>query len=220
MKINFLGDSITEGACASVTEKRYSTLVCEMLGAEERNYGIGGTRIAKQKNPNPESWEDDKDFISRAPTMDKDADFVFVFGGTNDYGHGNVPLGNMTNETEYTFYGALKRLVQYLISTYGKEKLCFILPIHRYNENNPYGEGNKAVAGAPLSAYVQAEKEVFNHYGVEYLDFNQLFPVPKTNMGDELTQDGLHPNDAGHKILAEQLLCYLKRKFSSCNKKK
>ena len=51
MKINFLGDSITEGACATASGMRYSSLACQMLGAEENNYGIGGTRIAKQKNP-------------------------------------------------------------------------------------------------------------------------------------------------------------------------
>ena len=208
MKINFLGDSITEGACASTNDKRYSTLVCKMLGAEERNYGIGGTRIAKQKNPKEGVWEDDKDFITRAPIMDKDADFVFIFGGTNDYGHGDVPLGTMDDDTEYTFYGALKQLVEYLLSVYGKEKLCFILPIHRYNEDNPYGEGNKAIAGAPLSAYVQAEIEVFERYGVSYLNFNNLFPIPKVNSGDDLTKDGLHPNDKGHDLLAKQIVKY------------
>lgn len=212
MKINFLGDSITEGACATTSENKYSTLVCKMIGAEERNYGIGGTRIAKQKNPKANAWEDDKDFITRAPTMDKDADFVFIFGGTNDYGHGDVPLGNMNDETEYTFYGALKHLVEYLLSVYGKEKLCFILPTHRYNEDNPYGEGNKAVAGAPLSAYVQAEIEVFERYGVEYLDFRNLFPLPKVNTGDELTKDGLHPNDKGHELLAKQIVKYFQER--------
>ena len=209
MKINFLGDSITRGACASTDENRYTTLVCQMLGAEERNYGIGGTRIAKQLNPSGEFW-DDKDFISRAPMMEKDADWVFVFGGTNDYGHGDVPLGNIEDTSLYTFYGALKRLVEYLISVYGKEKLCFILPIHRYNEDNPYGEGNKAVAGEPLCQYVQAEKEVFQYYDVSYLNFENVFPIPKANTGDDLTYDGLHPNDKGHKLIADKLVEYIR----------
>ena len=212
MKINFLGDSITEGACATASGMRYSSLACQMLGAEENNYGIGGTRIAKQKNPKPNAWKDDKDFITRAPTMDKDADFTFVFGGTNDYGHGDVPLGCIDDETEYTFYGALKQLVEYLLSVYGKQKLCFILPIHRYNEDNPFGEGNKAVAGASLSAYVQAEKEVFECYGVEYLDFSGLFPIPMVNTGDDLTADGLHPNNKGHELLAKAIVQYFQNR--------
>lgn len=212
MKINFLGDSITEGACATASDKRYSSLVCQLLGAEENNYGIGGTRIAKQKNPKSNAWEDDKDFLTRAPLMDKDADFTFVFGGTNDYGHGDVPLGSMDDKTEYTFYGALKQLVEYLLSVYGKEKLCFILPIHRYNEDNLYGEGKKVVAGAPLSMYVQAEIEVFDHYNVEYLDCNDLFPIPTVNTGDDLTADGLHPNNKGHELLAKKVVKYFQDK--------
>lgn len=209
MKINFLGDSITRGACASVEENRYSTLVCKKLGAEEKNYGISGTRIAKQKEPNPLAKEDDKDFVTRAPTMDKDADFVFVFGGTNDYGHGDVPLGNIADETQYSFYGAIKWLAEYLLSVYDKDKICFILPLHRYNEENPYGEGRKSMAGAPLSAYIQAEIEVLEYYGIEYLDFRNLFPEPKTNTSNALMQDGLHPNDVGHRLLADKIVEYI-----------
>lgn len=97
-----------KGACASVETNRYSTLVCKELGAEEKNYGVSGTRIAKQIHPNVAAKEDDKDFITRAPTMDKEADFVFVFGGTNDYGHGDAPLGSMSDKTQYSFYGAMK----------------------------------------------------------------------------------------------------------------
>ena len=211
MKINFLGDSITEGACATAEEKRYTTLVCKILGASENNYGIGGTRIAKQKEPNPELKEDGLDFLSRMGMMDKDADFTFVFGGTNDYGHGDVLLGSIEDETDYTFYGALKRLVEYLLSVYDKENLCFILPLHRYNENNPFGEGKKKSV-APLCAYVKAEIDVFELFGVEYLDFRDLFPIPKTNSGDELTWDGLHPNDKGHALLADRLVEYIKTK--------
>ena len=142
MKINFLGDSITEGAWAIPKGKRYSTLVCQMLGATENNYGIGGTRIAKQKQLGV-GEKDDTDFFTRAQTMDKEADFVFVFGGTNDYGHGDAAIGSLQDVTRNTFYGALKALVEYLISVYGKSRLCFILPLHRYNEDNPCGERKK-----------------------------------------------------------------------------
>ena len=46
LKINFLGDSITEGCMASKPENGYVSLIGKMLNAEVRNYGIGGTRIA------------------------------------------------------------------------------------------------------------------------------------------------------------------------------
>lgn len=51
LKINFLGDSITEGVAASSPEKCYVELVADLLNCEVRNYGISGTRFAKQQKP-------------------------------------------------------------------------------------------------------------------------------------------------------------------------
>ena len=211
MKINFLGDSITAGGNASAEDKRYTSLVCQAFGATENNYGVWSTRIAKQSNPTRHM--DDKDFLVRAPMMDKDADFTFVFGGTNDYGHGDAPLGSMEDTSEYTFYGALKQLVEYLLSVYGKEKLCFILPLHRVDENNLFGkDSQKKVAGEPLSRYVQAEREVFSRYGVDYLDTQDLLPEPSEKTANEWFTDGLHPTDKGHRMLADTVIEYLQAK--------
>jgi len=89
-KINFLGDSITEGHGASCVENRFTDIIAREEGIVMRNYGIGGTRFAKQAKPseNPR-W--DLDFLSRAKEMDEDADAVVIFGGTNDFGHGDAP---------------------------------------------------------------------------------------------------------------------------------
>ncbi len=38
--------------------------------------------------------------------MDNDADIIIVFGGTNDFGNGDAPFGEMSDRTPYTFYGA------------------------------------------------------------------------------------------------------------------
>ena len=93
MKLLFLGDSITQGAGASSIEKRYTNLVAARLGCEMINYGIGGTRIARQKETSANTvW--DIDFRTRLPLMENECDRVFVFGGTNDYGHGSLHLGS------------------------------------------------------------------------------------------------------------------------------
>ncbi len=213
MKINFLGDSITQGAGASCEEAKYVNVVGQILGCEVRNYGEGGTRIAKQTVPS-ELDIYDRDFLMRADGMSGDADLVFVFGGTNDYGHGDAELGDIESADEYTFCGAVNSLIKKLTARYGKEKLCFILPIHRYGEDNPYGEGNKKKAVAPLSTYVALLKEILQKYDIETLEFEKEFPIPATNDGnDGLTVDGLHPNDKGHRILAEKISAYVREKM-------
>lgn len=39
--------------------------------------------------------------------MDNDADIIIVFGGTNDFGNGDAPFGEMSDRTPYTFYGRI-----------------------------------------------------------------------------------------------------------------
>jgi lysophospholipase L1-like esterase len=217
MKINFLGDSITSGGGAGSVEKSYVSVFERITGYEVRRYGAGGTRIAKQRTPSPvATW--DRDFQERALTMEKDADFVFVFGGTNDYGHGDAPLGSFDDKDPYTFYGGLRCLIEYLLGVYGKEKLCFITPLPRYMEDDAKGEnGGKPHEVAPLSKYVEIIREVTSAYGIAVLDLyaEQFFPRPTTDKGDDYTADGLHPNAEGHARLAERIARYLKEKIAT-----
>lgn len=212
MKINFLGDSITQGVGASSEENCYVSLVGQMLGVEVCNYGVGGTRFARQKH---RSWVCvwDYDFQMRMQLMaqmDGDADLVFVFGGTNDYGHGDAEIGEKDSFDPYTFYGAINNIVSFLIEKYGKEKICFILPTPRYNQDNIYGSRNKEKASLTLCGYVEAIKERLNFYKVEYIDlFEKFIPIPQVNTGDEYTIDGLHPNDKGHQFIAEKIVEYI-----------
>lgn len=211
MKINFLGDSITEGAFAGILEDRYSTLTAKHFGAEECNFGVSGTRIAKQlkRTSNP----DDDVFMCRAVKMPTDAEFTVVFGGTNDYGHGDAKLGVFEDREDYTFYGAFHNLVAYMVSSFSKDNLCFILPIPRFDQDNPYGDGSKDEPIAPMSAYIEAEKAVLAYYGVEYLDLSDKFYIPTTQQDDgNLYKDGLHPNAKGHRFLADCLIEYLTKK--------
>lgn len=203
MRIIFLGDSITAGAGAGTVENMYTAQIEKLTGAEVLNYGVGGTRIARQTKPSADP-SFDKDFLQRAQTMEKEADLVFVFGGTNDYGHGDAPIGAITDETPYTFCGALNLLIDYLSGVYGVEKVWFILPVHRKNEDDPHGEfGCKKIAAGSLSDYINAEISVLDNRGVEYLDLRDVIPADKL---DELTADGVHPDATGHKLLAEAII--------------
>ena len=203
MKIIILGDSITAGAGAGSVENTFTAQIANLTGAEVLNYGVGGTRIARQARPSIDP-SFDRDFLQRAETMEKTADLVFVFGGTNDYGHGDAPIGAITDETPYTFCGALNLLVDYLSGVYGVEKLRFILPIHRKNEEDPHGEfGCKKIAAGTLSDYIDAEISALDNRGVKYLDLRDTFPADKL---DELTVDGVHPNAIGHKLLANAII--------------
>lgn len=207
MVINFLGDSITAGGGASTYDNCYVSLVGKKLGCVVNNFGVGGTRIARQARISS-SAAFDEDFNIRIWRMGE-ADLVFVFGGTNDYGHGDAPLGKMGDGSVMTFYGAFEGLMRQLIEKYGREKLCFILPLQRYNQGGVSDEFPEKPDPHPLRDYISAEVAIIEKYGVDYLDLSGDFPEPDTNAPTELFSDGLHPSDKGHKILADRVCEYV-----------
>ena len=208
-KIVFLGDSITEGACATSIDKCYWGVLGSLSGATVKGFGIGGTRIAEQMVKTDAS-EDHLPFISRVDKMDNDADIVVVFGGTNDYGHGDAPLGRMSDRTNDTFYGAMHNLCKALIERYPTSLIVIMTPLHRTNEESLVNErGVRNVA--TLKEYGYAEREGAECYSLPVLDMyamgslNPNVPVIK----EMYTTDGLHPNDAGHELIAKRLLGFL-----------
>ena len=207
LKINFLGDSITEGAGASCQEKSFVFQLGQMLNAEVRNYGVGGTRIAPQSKPSLEPrW--DLDFIQRAKEMNHDSDYVFVFGGTNDYGHGDAPFGKIGDKTPETYCGAVDYLINELLQFYKKEQIIFIPPIYRENEDSPYGDGSRTSPANTLKVYRDTLVDIVNNYGLKIFDIKEEMGRGENN---PLLADGLHPNDLGHHKIAELLTEYIKK---------
>ena len=198
-KINFLGDSITEGAGASIYENCYvEVLKREFSLAEARNYGIGGTRLAKQRIPSAEP-KFDRDFPSRVCEMDGDADLVVVFGGTNDHGHGDAPFGQDSDRTPDTFIGAC----HYLYASLKEKFSCPIVvltPLHRAEEDR--------ADGITLEDYVNQIRKIAPQYGLPVLDLYENSAINRDTLA-ALTGDGLHPNDEGHAILAREIGEYL-----------
>ena len=211
--INFLGDSITEGVGTSGAGHIYCDLVGAELGATVRNYGISGTRFALQGTPTEANPRFDLNFCDRVAEMDADADAVVVFGGTNDFGHGDAPIGKPTDRTYESFYGACHQLFSSLIAKYPTAVIAVMTPLHRASEDNPLGDGRKpAHCAVPLAEYVRIIREVAEEYALPVLDlFAHGGIQPKYEAQRALLcPDGLHPNDAGHRIIARKLAAFLK----------
>ena len=209
LKINFLGDSITEGIGASALKNTYFSQFKALSGAVCRNYGISGTRIAEQKNSTIGYPSFDLDFCHRYKLMNKDADVVAVFGGTNDYDHGDAPLGKFEDRTPKTFYGGLHTLYSSLKEMYPESIVFIMLPLHREGENK---ETTPKYFDGHLIEYIEAICKVAKHYDLPILDlYNESGMTADTEENSKkYFDDGLHPNDFGHKILAEKVYEFLK----------
>lgn len=212
LKINFLGDSITEGCGTSGPEHCFASLLKDELElAESRNYGIAGTRFAKQRKPS-DNPRFDLDFCMRAPEMAPDADVIMVLGGTNDFGHGDAPVGSDDDRTADTFIGACHVLFSSLIARYPNSRIVIMTPLHRLNEDGIYGEGKKTLPAAPLSAYVDIIRTLAKKYGLSVLDLYETSMLRADDPAflEQYMPDGLHPNDAGHIVLAREIKEYLR----------
>ena len=211
-KILFLGDSITEGVGASCEEARYTCVLKKnaQLG-EIINHGISGTRLARQQHPSEETmfW-DTNAFTERYQKMEDDADIVVVFGGTNDYGHGDAAMGCFDDRTDDTFYGALHNLYSDLIAKYPTAQLVVMTPLHRLGENEAYNTWGLRSVGC-LEDYVDIICEVAGYYGIPVLDLHRVSglqpEVPQ--LKERYMPDGLHPNDAGHALIHSRLKGFL-----------
>ena len=204
LKINFLGDSITEGHGCSSVEKQFTSLIAAQYGAVTRCYGIGGTRLAKQTKPS-DNPRHDLDFPSRVAEMDPDADLIVVFGGTNDFGHGDAPFGEFSDRTADTFCGALHVLYTALLEKYPDKQIMVMTPLHRSSENIPN------MHGKVLAEYVDMIRKAAEYYSLPVLDLWAVSGIQPAVpvMKEKYMPDGLHPNDAGHVILTNKIAKFI-----------
>ncbi len=206
-KIVVLGDSITEGCGVENAENFFVNRLAKMGECTVINHGIGGTRIAKQINRATPAY-DDNDFIIRVEKLEEDADIVVIFGGTNDFGHGDAPLGNFHDHDPYTFYGACHTLMTRLYERFPGKTVVIMTPIHRLDEYRFYIDGHLR---RTLKTYVDIIREMAEHYSLPLLDMYASSGIqPQVDAFREAyCPDGLHPNDAGHEIIARKLYSFL-----------
>ena len=204
---NFLGDSITEGVGVSAPEKSFVNVFSQKYSpAAVRNYGIGGSRFAKQHNPDEGFPPHERYFCSRVEEMDPNADVIVVFGGINDYTHGDAPFGRFEDRTPDTFCGACHVLMKSLIDRYPLATIVFMTPLHSVVNTR-----NKIGTPTPLIEYVRTIRSIAEEYSIPVLDLYATIGIqPEIEIQRQLYMpDGLHPNDAGAERIADRLAAFL-----------
>ena len=216
-KVNFLGDSITEGSGVSdIPNCRYDNRLKMQFSLTTNNYGIGGTRLAHQTHASEKPrW--DLCFCGRAYNLDPTADLTVVYGGVNDYLHGDAPFGEEGDTTPDTFVGAVYFLMNLLKTEYPTQKIVFMTParckFYGTDYTTPSLHANKRPDARPLADYVRVVVETGKKFAIPVLNLYENLDIDPRKEEDcaRLTADGLHFNDAGHALLADLLADFLLR---------
>ncbi len=214
--IDFLGDSITEGVGVLDRENnRYDNVLKKECGLKAvYNYGIGGTRLAHQTTPS-EKPRFDLCFCGRAYDLNRDADIIVVYGGVNDFIHGDAPIGQMGDTTPATFTGAVNFLMNFIKNEYPGKTVVFMSPARFFYDgmdgSKPSARPVKRADALPLLGYTKIIKDTAALFDIPVLDLYEKLGIDPTDLAqkEKYTSDGLHFNDAGHHVIAACLREFL-----------
>lgn len=208
VNIAFLGDSITLGYGLTDPADRFSTLICKANGANEENYGITGTLMARAGM----NALDGRCYVDRVKLV-SDADKIVIFGGTNDYFWSDTPIFPPSgDESDAYFLNAVRKIFNYCVSL-GKGKDTLIVTPYPHN-----GIGN-FYGGKTHEESSRHDTDCVNYNGHRLIDYVSVLDSEAKALGLRVlnlhnipdfdwkihTSDGCHPNPEGHRWLAEKI---------------
>lgn len=135
---------------------------------------------------------------------------VFLQYGMNDY-HGAAPLINEADPyDEYSFTGAIRKVIQNLRKTYPHLRIILVTPTYSWYTEEGLTCEEYNPGGGTLDLYVDTEIWLAGELGVEIVDvYHDFYPHDSWEDREIYTRDGLHPNEAGRELLAQTLCEYL-----------
>lgn len=201
-----IGDSITEKNTR--TNLNYHDFIKnEVQNLTVYNYGKSGTGYFDRSGV--------ADLVTQT-----DIDLITVFFGTNDWGNqkstNQKQLGAFLDTGTDTISGCINTTLTGLLNKFFDKKIAVITPLPRLTNwgenaaNNAYGYTLKQLA--------DLIKQYCDHYSIPCLDLyhesNLPVWIPAANTKyftapANSTPDGLHPNDAGHQIVADKVKAFL-----------
>lgn len=136
--------------------KVYPYVIGLRTGATIVNEAVGGSSMAYYDGTRYEFSKAG----GRYTQIPADADYITLYFGIND-SHLSIPIGDIDDAVNTTFYGAWNIVMQYLIANHPDAKIGIIIS-----------------NGCDSIDYPNAEIAIAKKYGVSYLDFNSDYKVP------------------------------------------
>ena len=182
------GDSI-------VAQNKWQPTTAALLGVSTyTGWGVAGSKMA--------------DILTNRTSNDFGAlDLYGVSSGTNDFidlGKGTqTPLGSKDDaKGAATFWGASRLVIETVLGYKPSLRMFMMAPLHRGDEYKV------AQGGTPLRSYRDAIIEIGTLYGLPVYDQMSRSGIGPATFGSYMQTDGfdnLHPNDAGGRLIGQQM---------------
>lgn len=192
-KAVFFGASSIEGVGASTTEKRFTTLICRVLGWEETNLGIGGTTLVGRDADG--LIVDEESGIGRVPDIiHARPDVLVILYGANDFAQSR-PIGDAAKFQQGTFASDFDTVLRGLIENLPDTRLVLATCQFRADAAEPNA------LGCVLEDYNDVIRELGVRYRLETVDTYSGSGIDSRNFAS-LSADDAHLNDEGYQRLA------------------
>lgn len=198
-QVVFLGDSITQEG--RTLEFGFINLLEESVDSEKFNLigkGVSGDKVS--------------DLLVRYENdvLVQNPDIVFIYIGINDVWHSyGVGKGS-----DIDFYEkGLRKIITDIKKRGGKIVLCTPTVI---GERVTFEDELESKRDQELDAFSGVVRNLSSEFNTELLDLRAIFKDyliennKNNSYQDFLTNDGVHLNDSGNKLVAENMLTYIK----------
>ena len=206
VKIVFLGDSITQQA--EDFEDGFISLIRQNLVQNKFELvgkGISGNKVS--------------DLLTRykSDVIDLNPDIVFIYIGINDVWH-KYDFGTGSDIDLYE--KGLRTIISDIKSLGSKIVLCTPTVIGENTGDFVLGNQFKDVEtmekmNGDLDTFSEVVRKLSNEYGTELLDLRKVFMdyLAENNINNDaagiLTTDGVHLNEQGNKLIADQMIKFI-----------
>lgn len=203
-----MGDSLTSAKNADGTDanttKYYHTYIAEETGINVVIDGRGGTGYKRYDDVGAA-------FYQRTPAVPTDADVITIFGSGNDLSStwDTYGLGEVTDTGTNTLCGCMNTAFDNLFAAYPAANVGVITPAP-WDCYYPFAT---EADGKPyrMTQYVEKLIEICKMRSIPVLDLYHCSGLRPwdANFVATMMDDGCHPNENGHKLIAPKIKAFL-----------
>ena len=201
-KICAYGDSVTE-------QNKWQGYVSSYFNCSFYNRGVGGTTVTKVNNSTNHMSGD-----TRINTIPTDSDVILIFAGHNDWSYASIAMGNLKTDAlseSTSFKSAFALMIKKIQNRCPNARLITMTPAGGRTENASANQDKQFyIRDLCMTDFANAVKEVSSYYGIPCIDVNANCGINTLNHTTYIA-DLIHPNEAGGKLIANEVINGMKR---------